>query len=181
MPRLRGPGLWLGVLLAVLALVAAAYSSGAAARDGAATTSGAAATDGEAATSGAAATDWTVTPTFKVVADPADPTMVFEMRGFEGRFGFIDAPLVAGQQQKIMWHFWGRSEDLVGKSLKVVAVHERTGKTLTALETRLAGPNNGAAAHTPSGMTLPAPGLWRLDVYVDGRLQGHIVVEVLPG
>ncbi|MFC4766022.1 hypothetical protein [Effusibacillus consociatus] len=36
------------------------------------------------------------------------------MRGEKGKLGFMDAPFVAGQKQKYMWHFWGKPEDFNG-------------------------------------------------------------------
>jgi hypothetical protein len=125
--------------------------------------------------------NWSVTGTFQVPATTADGTrFAYTMRGVEGQYGFIDADFVAGEKQKYMWHFWGKAEDSAGKTL-VVKASNKAGKTVDVLSGTLAGPNNGAVAHMPSTMSLPAPGLWRLDIYVGGQLRGHIVVDVKPG
>jgi dihydrofolate reductase len=83
------------------------------------------------------------------------------MRGVEGQHGFIDTDFVAGQPQQYMWHFWGNAEDYVGKRLSVKAT-DKAGKTAPVFSGLLRGANNGAVAHTPSTMSLPASGLWRL-------------------
>ncbi|HYG56908.1 MAG TPA: hypothetical protein VD902_02405 [Symbiobacteriaceae bacterium] len=120
---------------------------------------------------------WSVTGTFEVpVTSPDGTQFTYTMRGAEGQYAFIDAPFVAGKGQKYMWHFWGKPEDYAGKSLEVKATH-RDGRTIEVWSGGLAGANNGAVAHMPSSMSLPSPGLWRLDVRVGGQLIGHIVVE----
>lgn|GEM_PF-665762 len=123
---------------------------------------------------------WVVTGTFDVLATSPDGRQFsYTMRGVEGKYAFIDEVVVAGKRQKYMWHFWGKVEDYAGKGLEVKAT-SREGKTIAVWSGGLAGANNGAVAHTPSTMSLPAPGLWRLDVYVGGELIGHIVVEAKP-
>lgn len=95
----------------------------------------------------------------------------------QGQFGFIDYPFVAGKGNKYMWHFWGIPEDYAGKKLGVTAV-SRSGQTVNVFSGGLGGANIGAVAHTPSSMTLPTAGLWRLDVRVGGQIIGSIVVDV---
>jgi hypothetical protein len=122
--------------------------------------------------------DWSLTGTFDIAVTEADGRQTFRtLRGVQGLFGFIDMPFVAGQGQKYMWHFWGAPEAFVGKPLKVTAANP-DGKTIDLFSGILAGANNGAVAHLPSSMTLPSPGLWRLEVRVDDRVIGHIVVQV---
>ncbi|MFB5083302.1 hypothetical protein [Symbiobacterium thermophilum] len=123
---------------------------------------------------------WETTGTFEVPAVAADGTAFsYTMRGHEGQFGFIDSPFVAGKTDKYMWHFWGNQEDFLYKTLEVTGVNRR-GQRVPVLTSTLGGEHNGAVAHTPSMMSLPTPGLWRLEVRVDGNHLGDIVVEVLP-
>ena len=120
-------------------------------------------------------TEWKVSPLFKSGA--------YTMIGQEGRLGFIYDDLEVSRfyphkVQKYMWHFWGKPEELKGK-LKVVGVSKETGEQITVFETQaLGGANNGADAHTPSGMSLPSSGLWRLDAYIREKYFGSVVVQV---
>ncbi|MEK3881851.1 hypothetical protein [Paenibacillus sp. PL2-23] len=120
--------------------------------------------------------DWTVSPLFESGS--------YTMIGEEGKLGFIydDGAanrFYANQTQKYMWHFWGTSESLSG-SLTVEGTHKETGETITVLYSNaIGGAHNGADAHLPSLMSLPSPGLWRLDAYIGDNFFGRIVVEVV--
>lgn len=134
---------------------------------------------GDQASNASLGKDWQETPTFSVAVTTSDGKKVdYVMRGEEGRFGFIDSPFIAGQSNKYMWHFWGNANELVGKTLKVTGVSQSASTKVDVLTTDLSGPNNTATAHVPSTMSLPTPGLWRLDVTVDGRPIGSVVVRV---
>lgn len=102
----------------------------------------------------------------------------YVMRGVSGKIGFIDHGFKAGSPQKYMWHFWGADAELDG-SFEVKAVKQGEERIIDVFSApELGGPNNGADRHTPSMMTLPEPGRWRLLPYVGGRLLDSIVVEV---
>lgn len=95
--------------------------------------------------------------------------------------------IVAGKVQKYMWLFWGSPQQLAGP-LKVVGVDEngkkhqvlfQDGKSVWQYTGRaLAGENLGADAHSPSLMRFAHPGLWKLNVYLNGKFFGDVVVEV---
>lgn len=122
--------------------------------------------------------DWELTGTFDVVTTAQDGrTVTYTMRGVPGKYGIIDTPFVAGQGNKYMWHFWGEPGEFGGKKLQVEATN-RDGKTVVVFEGGLGGPNNTATAHTPSSMTIPSAGRWKLIVRVGGEVVGHIVVDV---
>jgi hypothetical protein len=124
--------------------------------------------------------DWQVSPLFSVHEVTADGRQIeYQMRGEKGRFGFIDAPFVAGQAQKYMWHFWGNPDELVGKQLVVTAIPQGSKVERQVFTGTLGGANLGAVAHTPSTMSLPTPGLWRLNVRVGGKLLGSLVIQVV--
>ncbi|PYI52883.1 DUF4871 domain-containing protein [Paenibacillus flagellatus] len=115
---------------------------------------------------------WQVSPTFRGGA--------YELRGVQGRLGFIDAGFRAGRANKYMWHFWGRPDELRGE-LTIRAVRQGTSR----IEELFAAPDtgsalNGADAAVPAMLTLPEPGLWRLMAFVGGRLYGSVVVEAEP-
>lgn len=108
------------------------------------------------------------------------PSGSYTMIGEKGKLGFIgDATTFkAGESNKYMWHFWGEKSELDGP-FKVIGHNQETNEEVVAFETTsLAGPNNGADAHTPSSMQLPSKGTWELAAYVDGELFGTVVVEV---
>ncbi|QTD40383.1 hypothetical protein [Sporosarcina sp. Te-1] len=106
----------------------------------------------------------------------------YTMIGEEGRLGFIydDSEVVRfypDKIQKYMWHFWGAEDELDG-GLKVVATHEKDNNPIVLLETDLGGPNNGADRHTPSNLSLPKSGMWKLDAYIEEQLFGTVFVKV---
>ncbi len=119
--------------------------------------------------------EWEISPLFK--------SGTYTMIGQEGRVGFIyDHSEVTrfypNKKQKYMWHFWGKVEELQGP-LKVTGTSKDTGEQITVLSVAtIGGPNNGADAHIPSLMSLPSPGLWRLDAYIGEKIFGSIIVQV---
>ncbi|OUS68643.1 hypothetical protein B1748_33435 [Paenibacillus sp. MY03] len=116
--------------------------------------------------------DWTPSPTFTSGS--------YEMRGIEGKIGFIDPGFVARKPNKYMWHAWGAPSELEG-SFEVKAVKQGTQQMISVIEgLRFGGAINDADASIPSSMALPEPGVWRLLPFVGGRLMESIVVEVMP-
>lgn len=119
--------------------------------------------------------EWKVSPTFESGS--------YTMIGEEGKIGFIydDGEVVRfypNKKQKYMWHIWGKPEEING-TLTVVGTSKETGETVNVIKARsIGGPNNGADGHSPSLMTLPSTGLWRLDAYIGEKLFGSIIVEV---
>ncbi|WP_254434155.1 DUF4871 domain-containing protein [Halobacillus sp. Marseille-Q1614] len=108
----------------------------------------------------------------------------YKMLGEEGQLGFIyDGGEVTrfypDKKQKYMWHFWGSEEELEG-DLKVVGTHNESGNKMIVLEDvpLSVGEHNGADASSPSIMSLPKSGMWRLDAYVNDTLHGSVYVQV---
>jgi hypothetical protein len=107
----------------------------------------------------------------------------YTMIGEKGRLGFIydDSEVLRfypNKIQKYMWHFWGEDKEFDGK-LKVIATQENDRKQITVLEgIDISGPNNGADRHTPSNMSLPKSGIWKLDAYFGDKLFGTVFVKV---
>jgi hypothetical protein len=128
---------------------------------------------------------WTASPEFNTSTGTS-------LIGEKDKIGLLSPGFVAGQGNKYMWHFWGDEKTLTSGDFKVVAVNQEGEKTKalvqnagTAAEKKVwnygtssVAPNNGADTHTPSNLSLPSPGLWRLNVYFGDRLFGSIVVEV---
>jgi len=119
--------------------------------------------------------EWKVSPLFQ--------SGTYTMIGQEGRLGFIydDSEVdrfYPNKKQKYMWHFWGKPEELQG-SLTIMGTSKETEEKITVIAANSIGsPNNGADGHTPSLMSLPSPGLWRLDAYIGKKHFGSIIVEV---
>lgn len=105
----------------------------------------------------------------------------YTMIGEENKLGFIydDSEVVRFypyKNQKYMWHFWGNKS---GDKLDVVATNEKSGKKVKLInQVALAGENNGADTHTPSLMSLPYSGMWKLDAYINDALFGSVFVKV---
>ncbi|NMO97099.1 hypothetical protein [Paenibacillus lemnae] len=110
----------------------------------------------------------------------------YEMLGQERKLGIIyDGSEVSrfylGKTQKYMWYLWGDSKEFQG-TFKVIASHQDNDEKLEVVKkSSIGGPLNGADAHIPSQISLPAEGQWRLDAYVNDVLFGSIDVMVHEG
>ncbi|KAA0542155.1 hypothetical protein FZW96_21440, partial [Bacillus sp. BGMRC 2118] len=105
----------------------------------------------------------------------------YEMIGLKDQLGFIYDDSEASRfypykEQKYMWHLWGNPEELSG-DLKVIGTHYGSKEEVAVIAgLPLGGAHNGADAHTPSMMSLPKSGMWKLDAYVNDRLHGSVFV-----
>lgn len=149
--------------------------------------------------------DWQVSPAFETFYtgnDGEEHKMVF--LGKEGNVAihmgpyadeegnvFDVAPIIAGKGNKYMWYFWGSEEELRG-NLKVVGINEQGEKHKVLVQDAGSekeemvweysntsySPLNGADGHRPSNMVFRTPGLWKLNIYINDRFFGDIVVKV---
>lgn len=106
----------------------------------------------------------------------------YTMIGEQGRIGFIydDSEtdrFYPNKEQKYMWHLWGHKEELEGE-FKVTATHVNDKESFTIVDRQLGGANNGADQHSPSMMSLPESGMWKLDAQIDDKLFGSVFVKV---
>jgi hypothetical protein len=93
----------------------------------------------------------------------------------------VDQPLIARKAYQNFWFFWGQEVALKGK-LEIIGVkqgNERNRHTVFAAG-GVSEPIKGTAdGHIPpSNMTIPEPGLWRLEAYIKDKYFGSIVVDV---
>lgn len=116
----------------------------------------------------------------------------FTFVGVEGKVGILGPKIVAGQENKYMWHFWGKNDELFNKPFRVEVIELKTGEKHPVLLEHmgtpdeihvweypyLAGPNNGANAHSPSGMKFLAAGKWKLDIFLGNAFFESIVLRV---
>ncbi|MER1998303.1 MAG: DUF4871 domain-containing protein [Lysinibacillus sp.] len=114
------------------------------------------------------------------------PTFTYEgqsMQGVENRVAFLTedvTPIRAGETNKYLWHFWSDKEDYFG-TFEVVATHEENGKTVHvygAPNPNTAQPLNGANHHLLSLMSLPDPGIWRIDLTFGTVLFESVYIDV---
>ncbi|SEP62551.1 hypothetical protein SAMN05216232_0396 [Virgibacillus subterraneus] len=126
---------------------------------------------------------WEESPTLVrevvVTDDGKKGNFVFRI-GNNGKFGFSEyGPFIEGVKQKYMWFFWG-NEDTFTQPFKVVGISKKTNERITVFEggNEILSPHLGADQHIPSSMILPSSGKWRLEVYFDEELFGHVIVNV---
>ncbi|GAX91072.1 hypothetical protein EFBL_2732 [Effusibacillus lacus] len=96
--------------------------------------------------------------------------------------------LLQGQQNKQLFHFWGgtpeKTEQLFTKQVKVIGTSKGNGKTVTAFESSISVPNEEIVkpphhyAESVGYLILPSKGIWKLDVYIEDKLFGSIIVDV---
>ncbi|TVY01967.1 hypothetical protein [Cohnella terricola] len=80
---------------------------------------------------------------------------------------------------KIFWVVWGDPAELRGASLVAKGTNLDTGETFTVNESKLGGPYYGYDASVVTAFnSFPSKGKWRIDVELNGKLYGTIVVPV---
>ncbi|MED1436327.1 MULTISPECIES: hypothetical protein [Bacillus cereus group] len=60
---------------------------------------------------------------FKIKESKNGTVWVHNLYGIENKVGFIEKPLVAKQEQSYDWFFWGDREEILNKSLQIIAVN----------------------------------------------------------
>ncbi|MED4585670.1 hypothetical protein [Brevibacillus choshinensis] len=87
-----------------------------------------------------------------------------------------EAGFYEGQQQRVFWLLDA------SQSTKVELVaYSSEGERLSLGTYQVSGPLFDAQGHFPSGITLPEPGIWKLQVLADGKHLGQVFVEVKAG
>lgn len=136
-------------------------------------------------------TSWEVTPTFPT---PEIQTISgkrsYLLRGVKGKAVFVDTgEMKTGEPYKTRWLFYGEElEGDTGQTIKLVAVQKDTGQK-EILHHSVNGEIGDQqskdimdAIHAQSSlhvvMNIPAPGIWRIDAYIEDKYLTSIVVEV---
>ncbi|MFC4778569.1 DUF4871 domain-containing protein [Paenibacillus sp. GCM10023252] len=102
----------------------------------------------------------------------------YTLRGKEGRAAILDIPFLANRSNKYMWYLWGEEDRLDGQ-LVIKAVKEGSYDMMDVFSASSTGAASyGADRMFPSSILLPESGMWRLLIYVDGKLFDSIVVRV---
>ncbi|QWG87546.1 hypothetical protein [Bacillus mycoides] len=60
---------------------------------------------------------------FKIKESKNGTVWVHNLYGIENKVGFIEKPLVAKQEQSYDWFLWGDREEILNKSLQIIAVN----------------------------------------------------------
>ncbi|QDQ00972.1 hypothetical protein FOH38_11150 [Lysinibacillus fusiformis] len=98
--------------------------------------------------------------------------------GNENKSGVIGVGLTT---YKWMWHLWG-IENIRDTKLTIVGFHKESSTVHPILvdgwTIGLGGPNNGADAHTPSGVIIPEPGEWAILLYMNEKLFDTLIYEI---
>jgi len=135
--------------------------------------------------------DWKVSKTFVSAEDN------YRLTGINHRIAYYrghhqQKPQIwmSGVGDKILWLVWGNSKTLSKSDLSVVAINKKSGSVEKVL-TEGSGVGNkvwtyhglytgmfGADASYPSGMVFSKPGLWCLNIFINKKLIGQIVVKV---
>lgn len=103
-----------------------------------------------------------------------------EMFGKEGSIGIIGIKTVTENGQKWMWHFWG-NEDITNKGWEVKAYkqgEEEAINPITQKDEILTPRDNVINGHARSSVLFPSSGLWKLEVYIDGKYFDEIIVDI---
>lgn len=125
---------------------------------------------------------WQISPTFDLL--DRDGSIVYKnrVRGIKGKIGFLDTEFIAKDPRagsKMFWYVWGDQDKLLNKELKATATHEGTGEKFAVNETELQGPIYGVdASALTSFKPFPKKGLWKIEVSIEGKPYGSIVVNV---
>ncbi|RXT07134.1 hypothetical protein [Ammoniphilus sp. CFH 90114] len=133
--------------------------------------------------------NWEVSPSFTILKPGAEGKEVpYGLRGDDGRMAIVDGIVIAGENNKQLFHFWGgtpeKTEQLFHKKVKVVGSSKESRKTVTAFESVVGVPNDAiyktpySYAESVGYLKLPSKGIWKLDAYIEGEWFGRIVIDV---
>ncbi|WP_044640856.1 hypothetical protein [Risungbinella massiliensis] len=100
----------------------------------------------------------------------------------------IDAPVIAGTNNKQVFHLWGvtpeKTEQLFNKHVKIIATSKEERKAVTAFESSISVPNPEVIkppydySMSHGYLVLPSKGIWKLDAYIEDDFFGSIIVNV---
>lgn len=114
--------------------------------------------------------DWETSPAFSI----GERTMI----GQPSKIGISDTDFIAGKQKGVHWFLWGDKETLVKSTFKLTAKSQEV-KPINIVENYgIAYGTDGVDAQVPTLVTIPSPGLWKFNAFVDNKLYGSIVIRV---
>lgn len=145
------------------------------------------------------------TRTFTINEKVKDVLMLYEVRGEKGKFGFLDKPLIKGEDNQLDWLFWTSDNQQLTGNLKIKGKNQETGQDFVSKGTisnkeksikdlpreyiplPLNDNNSFNAAkrneYTPASIastsiSFPESGIWELEVLVNEKSIGSMKVFV---
>ncbi|MBS9804884.1 DUF4871 domain-containing protein [Bacillus cereus] len=118
--------------------------------------------------------NWEETPSFVEGKMP--------LKGIEGKVAMADSPIIANEQNEIMWHFLD-SEMPTGK-LSIIALQQGSVTPTPVLFQQETSKQTWTTSNTidstiselPLTMSLPSSGLWLLNIYVNEKYYDQFVI-----
>ncbi|HHP1117356.1 DUF4871 domain-containing protein [Bacillus cereus group sp. MYBK163-2] len=118
--------------------------------------------------------NWEETPSFVEGKMP--------LKGIEGKVAMADSPIIANEQNEIMWHFLD-SEIPTGK-LSIIALKQGSVTPTQVLFQKETSKQTWTTSNTidsttnelPLTMSLPSSGLWLLNIYVNEKYYDQFVI-----
>ncbi|MEK4565349.1 DUF4871 domain-containing protein [Alkalihalobacillus sp. FSL R5-0424] len=104
-----------------------------------------------------------------------------EMFGIDQKLGIVGGPVLAGESQKWMWHFWG--EEAPNQYFSAVATNlESKEEVNPIIQSAILTQRDSleTISHSPSEVQFPSEGLWKIKTYIEDEFFDEFVVEVHP-
>ncbi|MEB8803925.1 DUF4871 domain-containing protein [Bacillus cereus] len=104
------------------------------------------------------------------------------LKGIEGKIAMADSPIIANEQNEIMWYFLD-SEIPTGK-LSIIALKQGSvtptpvlfQKEISKQTWTTSNTINSTTSKLPLAMSLPSSGLWLLNIYVNEKYYDQFVI-----
>ncbi|EJQ34650.1 MULTISPECIES: DUF4871 domain-containing protein [Bacillus] len=104
------------------------------------------------------------------------------LKGIEGKIAMADSPIIANEQNEIMWYFLD-SEISTGK-LSIIALKQGSvtptpvlfQKEISKQTWTTSNTINSTTSELPLAMSLPSSGLWLLNIYVNEKYYDQFVI-----
>ncbi|NRQ71300.1 DUF4871 domain-containing protein [Bacillus cereus] len=104
------------------------------------------------------------------------------LKGIEGKIAMADSPIIANEQNEIMWYFLD-SEIPTGK-LSIIALKQGSvtptpvlfQKEISKQTWTTSNTINSTTSELPLTMSLPSSGLWLLNIYVNEKYYDQFVI-----
>ncbi|HEB2434284.1 TPA: DUF4871 domain-containing protein [Bacillus cereus] len=118
--------------------------------------------------------NWEETPSFVEGKMP--------LKGIEGKVAMADSPIIANEQNEIMWHFLD-SKMPTGK-LSIIALKQGSVTPTPVLFQKETSKQTWTTSNTidsttnelPLAMSLPSSGLWLLNIYVNEKYYDQFII-----
>jgi hypothetical protein len=125
---------------------------------------------------------WNVAPEFKYQTKGQDGgSLTYEVIGNRAGFGITGQfPIVSGEKQKYFWFYWGK-ENIKNQPVKVMAYKKGSKELINVFEGEfyVGAQINKDEVNMPSNLKFPSSGVWNVLIFINDKLSGNIVVNVI--